>query len=161
MHRRIWRASQTTSKAMVDQAHTPAELKCLSFAQSAKQFAELSKLDLQETTKGLANAPLILDGLQNGLAQKFELTTELCWKAIKSVLLNQDGIDEASPKKVIKAFFLAEYVSQAQYLDLIAAVDDRNKLSHIYDAEQFMAIIDSFPRYAALYQNIAKLLLAL
>ncbi|MDP1957153.1 MAG: hypothetical protein Q8J75_03120 [Rhodocyclaceae bacterium] len=40
------------------------------------------------------------------------------------------------------------------YLALIAAVDDRNKLSHIYDPTEFMAIISRLPGYAAMLSRV-------
>ncbi len=120
---------------MVNPSMNIALLKCQSFAQTVNQLSALALLDLAETTQGSMNAALVLDGLKNGLAQKFELATEQCWKAIKSVLLERDGVDEASPKKVIKAFFLAEYISESQYQNLIQAIDDRNKLAHVYGAD--------------------------
>ena len=44
------------------------------------------------------------------------------------------------------------------YLRLIAAVDDRNKLSHIYDPEEFKAIVVRLPDYASLMQRVIRTL---
>jgi hypothetical protein len=60
---------------------------------------------------GISDEKLI-DALQNGKAQKFEYACELCWKAIKHYLVSQQGIDEASPKKVAKAFYLIGMLSE-------------------------------------------------
>ncbi|VFN02679.1 MAG: Nucleotidyltransferase substrate binding protein like [Candidatus Kentron sp. G] len=60
--------------------------------------------------------PAVLDGLQNGKAQKFEYTLEFCWKTIKVFLRQQEGIDEASPKKIIKAFYLAGHLADCYVL---------------------------------------------
>ncbi|MBK6636169.1 MAG: nucleotidyltransferase substrate binding protein [Rhodocyclaceae bacterium] len=100
----------------------------------------------------------LIDGLDNGKAQKFEYTLELCWKAIKVALKEQEGIDEASPKKVVKAWYLAGHLSEDDYLALIAAIDDRNKLSHIYDPEAFATIVARLPTYAKLMQRVSKTL---
>ena len=96
----------------------------------------------------------LIDGLNNGKAQKFEYTLELCWKAIKIALKEQDGIDEASPKKVVKAWYLAGHLSEDDYLLLMAAIDDRNKLSHVYDPEDFLSIVTRLPQYAKLMQRV-------
>jgi hypothetical protein len=39
---------------------------------------------------------------------------------------------------------------RGDYLALIQAVDDRNKLSHVYDPDQFQAIVARLPNHAAL-----------
>ncbi|MFH2089065.1 MAG: nucleotidyltransferase substrate binding protein, partial [Pseudomonadota bacterium] len=75
---------------------------------------------------------------------------------IKLALKEQDGIDEASPKKVVKAWYLSGHLSEDDYLALIAAIDDRNKLSHIYDPAEFMAILARLPEYAKLLQRVKK-----
>nr|VFJ62279.1 MAG: nucleotidyltransferase substrate binding protein, HI0074 family [Candidatus Kentron sp. DK] len=97
--------------------------------------------------------PYLLDGLQNGKAQKFEYTLELCWKTMKVFLRQQEGIDEASPKKITKAFYLSGHLAEDDYLDLIRAIDDRNKLSHIYEQAEFDLILSRLPGYAALLRR--------
>jgi nucleotidyltransferase substrate binding protein (TIGR01987 family) len=128
------------------------DVKITAFAEALESFAELSALDMNALAKTLD--ALIIDGLENGKAQKFEYTMELCWKAIKVALREREGIDEASPKKVIKAWYLTGHVSEDDYLALIQAVDDRNKLSHIYDQQQFNTIIARLPNYAALLTRL-------
>jgi nucleotidyltransferase substrate binding protein (TIGR01987 family) len=100
----------------------------------------------------------LIDGLKNGVAQKFEYTFELCWKCIKDFLKRQEGIDEATPKKIIKAFYLAGYAIEDDYLALLRAVDDRNLLSHIYDEAIFVEILSRIPEYAHLIGRVSSLL---
>lgn len=102
--------------------------------------------------------PRLIDGLKNGQAQKFEYTLELAWKAIKNHLKQQEGIDEASPKKVVKAFYLAGYMQETAYLEMIQAIDDRNKLSHIYEQREFESIVARLPKYAAMLQGVLQTL---
>ena len=107
------------------------DVKRLSFTQALEGFTRL-------VAQGEAGFdPVIQDAIQNGKAQKFEYTLELCWKAIKETLKSREGIDESSPKKVVRAFFLAGYLKEADYLRLLQAIDDRNQLSHIYDQAVF------------------------
>ena len=122
------------------------------FAEALAAFTYLVNVDMKELA-GKLDARLI-DGLENGKAQKFEYTIELCWKAIKAYLKQQEGIDEASPKKVIKAYYLAGFLNEDDYLQLAQAIDDRNKLSHIYEAVEFMAILARLPNYAPIMQRI-------
>jgi nucleotidyltransferase substrate binding protein (TIGR01987 family) len=128
------------------------DVKLVAFAEALAGFDYLTSLDMAELAEKLDSR--IIDGLENGKAQKFEYTLELCWKAIKSALKAQEGIDEVSPKKVIKAWYLAGNLSEDDYLGLIAAVDDRNKLSHVYDPEEFTTIIRRLPKYAELMRRV-------
>ncbi len=132
------------------------DVKLTAFAEALQGFAELTALDMHALAKTLDAR--IIDGLENGKAQKFEYTMELCWKAVKVALREQEGIDDASPKKVIKAWYLTGHVSVEDYLALIQAVDDRNKLGHVYDPDQFQAIIARLPSHAALLARLLSTL---
>lgn len=123
------------------------------FQEATDTFSYLARLDIAELKQKLGDDRLV-DGLQNGRAQKFEYTTELCWKAIKYFLKDREGLDEASPKKIIKAYYLGGYCTEDDYLLLLAAIDDRNRLSHIYDAETFNDILMRLPDYAALFERV-------
>ena len=122
------------------------------FAEALNGFVYLTQLEMAQL--GIKLDSRIIDGLENGKAQKFEYTLELCWKAIKAILKEQEGIDEASPKKVIKAYYLSGHLPEDDYLTLLEAVDDRNKLSHVYDQLEFMAITGRLPKYASVMQRI-------
>jgi nucleotidyltransferase substrate binding protein (TIGR01987 family) len=128
------------------------DVKITAFAEALHSFAELIALDL--ATLGETLEARIIDGLENGQAQKFEYTMELAWKAIKVALREQEGLDEASPKKVIKAWYLTGHLCEDDYLALMHAVDDRNKLSHVYDHEQFKVIVARLPDHAALLERL-------
>lgn len=130
------------------------DLRIKAFQEVANTFAYLARFDLAVLKQKLGDERL-MDGMQNGRAQKFEYTTELCWKAIKFFLKEKEGVDEASPKKIIKAYYLGGYVTEDDYLLLIEAVEDRNRLSHIYDAEIFNNILARLSEYAALYERVS------
>jgi nucleotidyltransferase substrate binding protein (TIGR01987 family) len=114
----------------------------------------LASVDLEQLSQKI-DARLI-DGIKNGQAQKFEYTFELCWKCIKEFLKRTEGVDEASPKKIIKAFYLSDHVSEDDYLSLLAASDDRNRLSHVYDPMIFDEILSRLPQYAALIERVTR-----
>lgn len=126
------------------------------FAEALRSFSELTALDLSHLAETLEAR--IIDGLENGQAQKFEYTIELAWKAVKVALREQEGLDEASPKKVIKAWYLTGHLSEDDYLALIQAIDDRNRLSHVYDQAQFRAIVARLPDHAALLTRLLSTL---
>jgi nucleotidyltransferase substrate binding protein (TIGR01987 family) len=134
------------------------DVKLKAFQEAAATFSYLARLD-QGALKTLLGDERLIDGMQNGRAQKFEYTTELCWKAIKGYLKASEGIDEASPKKVIKAYYLAGQVTEDDYLLLLSAVEDKNILSHVYDKATFDAILGRLPDYAALFERVIEKLL--
>lgn len=129
------------------------DLRLAAFKEALDSFAYLVRTDLAEIRQMLQDERLI-DGFLNGCAQKFEYTTELCWKAIKSFLREKDGIDEAAPKKIIKAYYNGGYVNEDDYLLLLDAIEDRNHLSHIYDQETFKHILERLPAYADLFERV-------
>ncbi len=95
------------------------DVKIEAFSEAVEGFAYLTALDLSNLAKTFDSR--IINGLENGQAQKFEYTTELCWKAIKAALRQREGIDEASPKRVIKAWYLTGHLAEEDYLNLIRA----------------------------------------
>ncbi len=129
-------------------------LRIAAFKEALDTFVYLARINLAEIRQMLHDERLI-DGFQNGRAQKFEYTTELCWKAIKAFLKEEDGTDEAAPKKIIKAYYVGGYVKEDDYLLLLDAIEDRNRLSHIYDAETFNRILERLPDYAALFERVS------
>lgn len=134
------------------------DVRVKAFQEATTTFAYLARLDLAELRKKQGDERLV-DGMQNGRAQKLEYTTELCRKAIKAFLKEKEGVDEASPKKVIKAYYLGGYATEDDYLLLLDAVEERNRLSHVYDAETFNNILARLPGYAALFERISAQLI--
>lgn len=129
------------------------DVRLQSFADALESFTYLASVDMVSLAQQLDSR--LVDGLENGKVQKFEYTLELCWKAIKVALKDQEGIDEASPNKVVKAWYLAGHMPEDDYLLLMNAIDDRNKLSHIYDSDEFKVIVSRLPDYAKLLQRVA------
>lgn len=82
------------------------------------------------------------DVIKNGQLQKFEITFEQCWKAIKSFLIDKHGIESVSPKSTIKEFYLGKFIDENEYELLLQMLIDRNSLSHIY-SEIYMNQIHS------------------
>jgi nucleotidyltransferase substrate binding protein (TIGR01987 family) len=89
----------------------------------------------------------VADAIRNGKIQKFEYCVELFWKAARDYLLVHKGVDELSPKGVVKALFQAGILEHKLTEDLLEAIDDRNRMSHIYSEAQFQQTLDKLGRY--------------
>ncbi len=77
-----------------------------------------------------------------GLTGLYEICFELAWKAMKELLANQ-GFEECrsgSPKQIIKvAYKVGMIQDEAVWL---SALSSRNNVSHAYNADIALAIID-------------------
>ena len=70
-----------------------------------------------------------------GSIQMFEITFELAWKTLNDRLRN-DGISVvATPRRVVREAFRAGLIDDGQ--TWINMLEDRNKMSHRYDLEDF------------------------
>ena len=67
------------------------DVRIKAFQAATDTFIYLARLDVAELKQKLGDERLV-DGMQNGRAQKFEYTIELCWKAIKSLLKEKEGV---------------------------------------------------------------------
>src|SRR4030042_6996084 len=118
------------------------EIKLNQYKDALDGFEKLINIDFNELKMKIGD--VVIDGLKNGQAQKFEYCVELFWKLIKIFLFQNDGIDTRSPKQTIKEFYLAGYIDKKNYMIFLDIIDDRNKLSHIYKEEEFNNIISKF-----------------
>lgn len=124
------------------------------FKTAVEAFSYLVNYDL----KSLDLDQRLIDGIENGMVQKFEVTIEICWKLIKKFLYQEDGVDAKTPKQSIKEFYLAGYVDEENYLTLIDMIDDRNRLSHIYDENEFQKILKKFPAYVKVFEKVETII---
>lgn len=70
-----------------------------------------------------------------GSIQSFEITFELAWKTMSDRLKHEGINDVATPRQVIRQAFRAGVIDDGQvWIDML---DDRNKMSHRYDLEDF------------------------
>lgn len=82
-------------------------------------------LKLQESTEKAVDE---LD--RDGVIQRFEFTFELFWKTIK-ILLAEEGFECAGPRSCIKEGARRGFLVDGEML--LDMLEDRNKMSHIYD----------------------------
>lgn len=95
-----------------------------------------------------------IDLIKNGQIQKFEYCIELMWKVIKEFIRDKYGLDIASPKYVLKSYFENGNLDYDEYETAIMAIDDRNKLGHLYNDEIFNEIHGKMKGYNALLLKI-------
>lgn len=124
------------------------KLKLKVYSEALKSFKDLLTASID------ALDPVLIDGIKNGRIQKFEYTTELTWKLVKRFLYIVDGVETKSPKEAIKEYFLKGHCTENDYQALIAMIDDRNLLSHIYDAQDFEDIHNLLGKYLTLMEQI-------
>ena len=93
------------------------------------------------------------DTIKSGQVQKFEVSVELFWKTIKKFLYEIHGIEAVSPKMVIKQLYLTKYINEKDYESLIEMINDRNRMSHVYNEDQFNAIYVRLQEYLQLMQK--------
>lgn len=104
-------------------------------------------------------ADIVIDSIKSGSVQKFEFCVELLWKTLKSYLWEINGIDSKSPKLVIKDIYNLNLLSAEEYEQIMGLLDDRNKLSHIYNKEQFEEIYNRVIKSMPLFTRVETILL--
>ena len=129
-------------------------MKLKEFKEALENFSYLVNLDL----KSLNLDKRLIDAIENGMIQKFEYSIEICWKLIKKFLKQEDGIDAKTPRQSIKEFYLAGYIEEDKYLKLVDMIDDRNKLSHMYDEEEFKKILKKFSKYLKVFEKVEEVI---
>jgi hypothetical protein len=85
--------------------------------------------------------------------QRFEYSTEACWKAAQSVLSMQFGLALASPKSVIRASAQNALLTEADARLAMDLVDDRHLTAHTYNEALAQAIWSRLPGHAQVLEN--------
>ena len=127
------------------------ELKLKIFKQTLESFNYLVNVDYESLQSVLD--PRLIDGLENGLIQKFEIVTEQSWKL---VIFENEGIDAKTPKQVVKSYYKAGYLNEEDYLLWIQALDDRNTLSHRYHENAYKTALGRMPDYVKLFNQLVE-----
>lgn len=70
-----------------------------------------------------------------GLAQTFMFTYELGWKTLRD-LLSHLGFTVNSPRETIRQAFESGYLDAEDCEAFLRALDNRNRLSHVYSGEE-------------------------
>ena len=101
----------------------------------------------------------ISDLEREGIIQRFEYTWELAWKTLKDYLGDQGVVlDKITPKSVIIASVEAKIIANRE--QWMAALDDRNKMSHVYSNEVFSEVINNISQsYLSLFDQLYEKLI--
>ena len=100
----------------------------------------------------LAVKPDLSDVERDALIQRFEFSFELLWKCAKEYLYVVEGIDAASPKKVIRCCRELGMLDDRQTQEALQMVDDRNLTTHTYDETFAKAVVERIRSYDPLLQ---------
>ncbi|SDF71374.1 HI0074 family nucleotidyltransferase substrate-binding subunit [Sporolituus thermophilus] len=85
--------------------------------------------------------------------QRFEFTFEAVWKAAKDYLFEQEGIDAASPKGVIRHCREVGILTAKEAQEALTMTDDRNLTVHTYNEPLAAAIYSRLPAYRDILAN--------
>ena len=133
------------------------ELKLQVYKQTLDSFTYLANMDFSSLQSILDSR--LIDGLENGLIQKFEIVTEQQgWKLAKKFLFEKDGVDVKTPKQTIKSFYTSGYLEEDEYSLWLQALEDRNILSHRYDEEAYQLALGKMQEYARFYSQLIKII---
>lgn len=104
--------------------------------------------------KELANivAPSMIE--RDAAIQRFEYTTEACWKAAQAVLFERFGVDAASPKAVIRAAAQNQLMTEADARAAMGLIDDRNLTSRTYNEALAIALFARLPEHARVFERL-------
>lgn len=95
----------------------------------------------------LASREQLTEIERDALIQRFEFTFELVWKCAKEYLYTQEGIDAASPKKVIRSCREVGILSDDETEQALKMADDRNLTTYTYDESFVESLLLRFPVY--------------
>ncbi len=82
--------------------------------------------------------------------KRFEYSFDIVWKTARHYLLNVEGVDQRSPKSVIRAARVAELLSDDQAAAALAMTDDRNLTVHTYNEALAKEIFARLEAHAAI-----------
>ncbi len=128
------------------------ELKLKIFEKALETFEKSLKVDLSKFSE------IELDVFKNGQVQKFEYCVEICWKTVKAFLEGVHGLESVSPKSAFKVFFQIGSINEETCESLFEMINDRNRLSHIYENDIFNEIYKKLPTYLKLLKSISTII---
>lgn len=101
----------------------------------------------------LASKTELNDVERDALIQRFEFSFEILWKCAKEYLYVEEGIDAASPKKVIRCCRELGILDEEQTSQALQMADDRNLTTHTYDESFAKAVVERIRHYDPLLQT--------
>ncbi|MGA1857488.1 nucleotidyltransferase substrate binding protein [Azospirillum sp. 11R-A] len=96
------------------------------------------------------------DVVRDSAILRFTLATETVWKAARSVIADQMGMERlnsASPKAMVRESQIAGFLTEEQTELALAMMNDRNLTVHTYDEEKAEDLFSRLPSHAALIES--------
>ena len=90
---------------------------------------------------------------RDGFIQRFEFCFEILWKCAKDYLRDVEGLDAASPKKVIRMSREVGLLTDEETEQALEMANDRNQTSHMYDEQMVIELVERIKGYDALMQR--------
>ena len=90
---------------------------------------------------------------RDGFIQRFEFCFEILWKCAKDYLRDVEGLDAASPKKVIRMSREVGLLTDEETEQALEMANDRNQTSHMYDEQMAIELVERIKGYDALLQR--------
>lgn len=91
-----------------------------------------------------------IDFLRDATIQRFKLTIELFWKALKKILFHEK-VESTTPRDVLsKSYQYGLINDQEVWLQML---DDRNNTSHAYKEKEAKIIFEHIKEYLPIFQK--------
>ena len=90
---------------------------------------------------------------RDGLIQRFEFCFEILWKCGKDYLRDVEGLDAASPKKVIRMSREVGLLTDEETERALNMANDHNQTAHMYDEQMAIALVERIRGHEALMQQ--------
>ena len=85
--------------------------------------------------------------VRDACIQRFEYSTECCWKLAQIYLHHKEGLEIGSPKAAIRACFDVQLLTELQTQALLKLIDARNLTCHTYNEKLAQEIYSNCPQY--------------
>lgn len=102
----------------------------------------------------------LTDMERDGLIQRFEFSFEILWKCAKDYLRDYEGIDAASPKKVIRSSLSVGLLTPEETKLALDMANDRNLTAHTYDDILAADMVERIKKYSPLMEKWYKAILS-
>ena len=90
---------------------------------------------------------------RDALIHRFEFCFEILWKCAKDYLREVDGLDAASPRKVIRMSREVGLLNDEETEQALLMTNDRNLTSHTYDEGMAIELAGRIKEYEALMER--------
>ena len=90
---------------------------------------------------------------RDGFIKRYEFCFEILWKCAKDYLRDVEGLDAASPKKVIRMSREVGLLTDEETEQALEMANDRNQTSHMYDEQMAIELVERIKGDDALMQR--------